>query len=341
MTTLVIDWLGRGGITQVAEAWAIEAGRAGRSVTLVSRAGREITESSDYAFVGVKPAKHPLLTHRRVARTATEQIRDYRPDTVVIHNYIVPWIERSVHAAAAESGANVVFAIHDQRIMHKRFGALHAGLRGLEQRAGTVVAFTDYVGDAVAASSGRNVERIPLPIPVGMLSEPGAGVGFDERRRLTAISFGVMSHTYKQQELISQLAQISPDWEFRVVGTGATAAPGVTAVDDFLPADQLEREIRRARVSILPYRQATQSAVVVLSQVLGTVPIASAVGGIPEQIDDGVSGMLVAADASASEWAAKLVALQDADRWAALSQTSRQAIEARHGEFVRAIRALD
>ncbi len=36
-SVLMIDWLGRGGIAQCTEAWAIELGGAGHAVTVVTR----------------------------------------------------------------------------------------------------------------------------------------------------------------------------------------------------------------------------------------------------------------------------------------------------------------
>ena len=51
-----------------------------------------------------------------------------------------------------------------------------------------------------------------------------------------------------------------------------------------------------------PYTHATQSAVVVLAHVLGSVPVASAVGGIPEQIANGIDGILVERDSGIDAW---------------------------------------
>ena len=53
---------------------------------------------------------------------------------------------------------------------------------------------------------------------------------------------------------------------------------------------------------LFPYRFATQSAAVVFAQQLGVVPVASAVGGIAEQIDDGVDGLLLPPDAGLGVW---------------------------------------
>lgn len=69
---------------------------------------------------------------------------------------------------------------------------------------------------------------------------------------------------------------------------------------DVLPGhianDQLAELHRQAAVVACPYRDATQSGVILTAYAFGTPVVASAVGGVPEQVDDGDSGLLVPPD---------------------------------------------
>jgi len=64
--------------------------------------------------------------------------------------------------------------------------------------------------------------------------------------------------------------------------------------------DRLARLHAEATVVACPYRDATQSGVILTAYAFGTPVIASAVGGLPEYVEDGTNGLLVpAGDADA------------------------------------------
>jgi glycosyltransferase involved in cell wall biosynthesis len=88
---------------------------------------------------------------------------------------------------------------------------------------------------------------------------------------------------------------------------------------------------------VLPYRLASQSGAVVLAQALGSVAVASSVGGIPDQIADGVTGRLVPADAPPSTWAGVLRELTDPAVRAEIVVEARQSVYEGHDRFVKRI----
>lgn len=63
----------------------------------------------------------------------------------------------------------------------------------------------------------------------------------------------------------------------------------------YVPADAVAPLVESARVVVTPYIRATQSGVAHLAFTFGRPVIASAIGDLPEAIEDGVSGLLVAA----------------------------------------------
>ena len=68
-SVLLVDWLGRGGIAQTTEAWALELGGRGHAVEVVTRGERELGDGV-VTVCGSPPGHGKLGAHRAVARTA-------------------------------------------------------------------------------------------------------------------------------------------------------------------------------------------------------------------------------------------------------------------------------
>lgn len=67
----------------------------------------------------------------------------------------------------------------------------------------------------------------------------------------------------------------------------------VTIVNEYVANDLLATYILRADVVVLPYRSATQSGIVQMAFGLGTPVITTNVGGLPEVVENGRSGLVV------------------------------------------------
>lgn len=63
--------------------------------------------------------------------------------------------------------------------------------------------------------------------------------------------------------------------------------------DRFIALDELADLIRGAKFTVCPYTDATQSGVVYSSFALNTPVIATRVGGLPEMIDEGITGTII------------------------------------------------
>jgi glycosyltransferase involved in cell wall biosynthesis len=63
--------------------------------------------------------------------------------------------------------------------------------------------------------------------------------------------------------------------------------------EGFLPNEFVAELFQRASVVVLPYLSASTSAVLMTAQVFGKPVVATAVGSLPEYIQDGVTGLLV------------------------------------------------
>jgi glycosyltransferase involved in cell wall biosynthesis len=67
----------------------------------------------------------------------------------------------------------------------------------------------------------------------------------------------------------------------------------VSVVDDYIPNEQVAMYFRAANVVALPYVSATQSGIVQIAFGLDTPVITTNVGGLPEAVDDGLTGHIV------------------------------------------------
>lgn len=343
MSIVLVDWLGRGGIAQTSEAWAMELESSGHDVIVVTRADRELALNRRLAGEVTNPGAlgGRVAAHRRLALLAERTILDRRASVVVVQNYVIPLVESRVFQAAEAVGARLLFVVHDHRL-HSLAAGTQVGLRSLLRRADVVVAHSRFVAERLKGADQRAIELIPHPVAVGMVRSrpefPAAGAGAP----LSAIHFGVLKRSYKGTGLIREIARSGAGgWELTIAGVGAPdRLAGVRTIPGFLPSARLVEEVSRAQATLLPYRFATQSGAVVLAQALGSVPVSSAVGGIPEQIDDGHTGILLGRRAPASRWIEVLRTLADEEVRESIGAAALELAWANHRKFAAEIERL-
>lgn len=341
MSVVLVDWLGRGGIAQTSEAWAIELRSAGVDTVVVTRPARELG-SGAIQVEGAPAHGARLAAHRSVAQEAARQILERHPDVVVVQNYVAPILEGPVYAAARHVGARVVIVVHDHRLHTARAGT-RVGLRRELRRADAVIAHTRYVAEGVIAYSGRtDVLTVPHPVQVGMLRHEPEHVEVPDEALRSAGTFGVLKRAYKGSSVVERLAGSGVEgWAFLAVGAGAPEhVHGMTTLPGYASPGRLISAVSATDVTLAPYTHATQSGVVVLAHVLGSVPIASAVGGLPEQIEDGVDGLLVAPEAPIEVWRHAMLDLSDDDRRKAMAVAGEARAWRDHDEFASRIVAV-
>jgi glycosyltransferase involved in cell wall biosynthesis len=337
VSVVIVDWLGRGGIAQTTEVWAREIDALGQRCTVVTRGGREL-RGGTYDVVAPSPRASRIQAHRAIAKAAAAAVRELEPDLVIVQNYVLPPLERPLYAAARATGSRLVAVVHDHQL-HSRWAGTSAGLDSLLRRCDSVIAHSSYVAEALRSRLARPVEVLPLPLPRlptgrASLVEPGP------ERRL-ALSFGVLHRSYKSAGLVVEIARCRPDgWDVALIGAGAPHDPTVTTVDRFVEAGELRATLERAAVAILPYTYATQSASVLLAQSLGAVPITTTVGGLPEQVDDGVDGLLLPPGAPVESWVGALAALRDTAQLEEMAARGRSRAAALTREFADGVARL-
>lgn len=104
-------------------------------------------------------------------------------------------------------------------------------------------------------------------------------------------------------------------WRARISAAGLTDV--VDLRPGYLPDDAVSDLLAAHHVVVAPYRSATQSAVVPVASVAGRPTVATAVGGLAEQVHDGENGVLASAVDGTAFADAITRALDDLDSLAA------------------------
>lgn len=144
------------------------------------------------------------------------------------------------------------------------------------------------------------------------------GLGADEN---VVLFFGLVRKYKGLQYLIDAMRMLPESLDCRLVIAGEfydDKAPylskiaenrlddRVMLVDEYIPNEKVAMYFQAANVVVLPYVSATQSGIVQIAFGLGTPVITTNVGGLPEAVDDGVTGFIV--DSESAEQLADAIA---------------------------------
>jgi glycosyltransferase involved in cell wall biosynthesis len=156
-------------------------------------------------------------------------------------------------------------------------------VRAVLRRARAVLCVSDALADAARACGARNVRvvrnGVAIPERIGREAEP-AEVLFAGR--------------LSPEKGIDELVAATRGMNVVVAGDGPLrdSVPGALG---FVPHDELDRLYARAAVVVLPSHREGLPLSVLEAMAHGRPVVASAVGGIPELVEDGVTGLLVPA----------------------------------------------
>jgi glycosyltransferase involved in cell wall biosynthesis len=321
-----VEWLGGGGIAQTTHAFADITQTAGHPTGVLSREAPYFDSEID-----VRKSSIPVLSgvhaHLRQIEATATWIEENEPQTVLVQNYLIPLAEQRVFRAARRVGARTILVVHNH-VPHSRRTGTSFGLAALLRSADTVVVLSSFVGRHLSDAYGVRSTRIEHPAPLIVLrsapSEPPELEGRAEGPMI--VVFGGLRRSYKGIAFANSVIEQSCDAvTFVAAGIGASSLRGGIVIDRFLPDGELLALLRSAHLSLHPYRQATQSGAVVAAQHTGAVPMASAVGGLPEQIQDGSTGFLMRSEATPREWSERLQEVASSDLGTIRARAQRDA----------------
>ena len=269
--------------------------------------------------------------YSRTARREMEaRLNADRPDIVHAHN-LYPHFSPSVMMAARKRGVPTVMTVHNHintcpRSDHLRAGKIcerciggreyhcvlnncrgnllesvaYAGrnaavrrLRLMADNVTTVIALNDFMGRRLLTAGFRQEQITVLPNMVELCDEPAdAALG-------SYVAFSGRISTEKGIDTLLAAAQHAPGVPVHLAGGGplfdhyaATATPNVTMRGQ-LQAAQMAGFYRGARFLVLP-TACFEGCPLVISEAMshGLPVIASRIGGLPELVEDGVTGFL-------------------------------------------------
>lgn len=143
--------------------------------------------------------------------------------------------------------------------------------------------------------------------PSKLVVIPHGNYGFYEQYRQPGVKsrrmilFWGRIRPYKGVETLLDSARFLPqDVEIVIAGEGAgiheSRARGdnrIKLIDKFLTEREIAKLCQECRVVVTPYIDASQSGIVPVAYAFSKPVVATNVGALPEQIDDGVTGLLV------------------------------------------------
>ena len=203
-------------------------------------------------------------------------------------------------------GLPYLLTVHD--------GTLHPGERiPLRQRwidweirrADGLVVLSEHVRRTVLERLAVPPERVVVA-PHGPLTSLMAAAGPARARPATprTLMFFGRIVAYKGLDLLldayGRLRARFPELRLVVAGGGdltpyraaLAALPGVEIDNRYLAEEEIPAIVARADLMVLPYREASQSGVIALAEAAGIPVAATPVGGLAEQVEDGVNGVL-------------------------------------------------
>ena len=193
--------------------------------------------------------------------------------------------------------------------------------------AESAIAFSDSVAAGIhRRRPGLRVHRLLLGANLtGTQNIPprpaGAGLLFVNPGRLRAYKgLDLLRDAWRlfQPRFPTARLLVAGEGDAEALAPGLSALPGVEVRPAWLAEDEMARLIAGADGVVLPYREASQSGVTPIAHGFGVPVVATPVGGLAEQLRDGVDGV-VARGVTAEAFAEAMAVLCDPARRAALA----------------------
>jgi glycosyltransferase involved in cell wall biosynthesis len=220
----------------------------------------------------------------------------------------------------AAAGARFVPAIHDADRHPGDFNPLLHWRTGRElAHADRAVVLSEHVRAALIARYSFPAGRIAL-VPHGAFRFSGSGGArrHPAGRPFRFLFFGRILPYKGLDRLLAAYAELARQAETSLciagsgnlsdLGGAFEALPRVSLVNRWIGEDEIGGFLDQADAMVVPYGEASQSGVAAVAQAAGMPLVVTPVGGLTEQVSDGVTG-LVAGDMTPAALAAAMLRL--------------------------------
>ncbi len=219
------------------------------------------------------------------------------------------------------------------------------------KRADNVILISDCALGVLPPSQARRLWRIPNPIAESFFGLPRAP---QPGRVFCCSRITPLKNTLGMIEAFAEVARRLPEASLRVAGAGeedyiaqcraAAERLGLSERVRFLgglTVEAVQKELSQAACYVLPSFQENAPLSLAEAMAAGTPSVAAGVGGVPEMVEDGVTGLLVEPRDARSIAEATLRMLRDRAFARAVSGRAQRAAQARHGARAVADRTLE
>jgi glycosyltransferase involved in cell wall biosynthesis len=266
----------------------------------------------------------------------------WRPDLVHMHmsshgsfvrKAVLFWIARAFRVP-------VIVHVHGSRFdeFHDHLPApLRRGVRSVLTQAVAVLTLGErWAGRIRRIAPGARVEVVPNAVVVPAIPAPRGG------GEPSVVFLGAIGERKGAFCLLEAWAKLAAEWDGPVRARLTLAGDGLVAearrsimelgiersaqVRDWLPASEAAALLAAADVFVLPSRHEGQPMAVLEAMARGVCVVASDVGGIPELVEHGRSGLLVPPDDADALGAALRTALGDRTARERLGAAARQRV---------------
>ncbi len=247
---------------------------------------------------------------------AARAIRAARPDMLILQWTVSYWIPMLWLLSRLAPKSTCTVMICHNAAPHEAGHPLVARLSGWLQRL--VMGQADHLichaeSDAAELREllpGHSITRVMLPSYAGVAAL-AEGERAARRGSPNLLFFGFVRPYKGVEGLLAAMPRVRaalPDAHLTVAGEWWRGAgepdaliptslrDAVTILDRYIPNEEMSALFAAADVVVLPYRSATQSAVVQLAYGFGVPVITTAVGGLPEAVHHERSGLVVPPD---------------------------------------------
>lgn len=213
---------------------------------------------------------------------------------VAIFPMASPWdifLRRSLN----RRGVDIRRIIHDASRHSGDYFPTNFWIKWLVNDSNKIVTLSNFVHDDLVSRYGIEPRKIVVSaLPSPMISK--RLVRKSPIENLTFLFIG-RGRTYKGLNLLLDTWEMIADQKSRLLIAGEghkvrQGLPGVEHIDRWLEDSEIIELISNATAVILPYLEASQSGLIPFAQRLGIPVIVTPVGGLREQVIDGVTGII-------------------------------------------------